>query len=260
MHPPVQATTILRGPLAPKAIGQDGKLSNPGAGQPVDTLVELKPSKYIPFGYRGGNMEILQVLTFSDTSAATGRINTPMANNGVFYDGDPTDIMDWSEISDGNTPGDRRMIASMGPFDLQPGAINEIIVAYSAYQDSTLSHLENVSAIYRNTEKLHELFDNCFQDPCSFTVGTEPSSITNIDLKVVPNPNDGSFNLEYNSGDVFEIVDVSGKLIEFGPLPEAFRNENNKTNFILKGLENGVYFMKVKGDKELGIVKFVVKQ
>ena len=49
------------------------------------------------------------------------RDNSLMENNGIFYDGAPNNLTEWSEVSAGNLPGDRRMLASFGPFDLDPG-------------------------------------------------------------------------------------------------------------------------------------------
>ncbi len=46
-------------------------------------------------------------------------------SNFVFW-GDPGDRSQWSECACNNTPGDRRFIFSSGPFQLIPGAINDI--------------------------------------------------------------------------------------------------------------------------------------
>ena len=46
-------------------------------------------------------------------------------SNFVFW-GDPGDNSQWSECACSNTPGDRRFIFSSGPFQLLPGAINDI--------------------------------------------------------------------------------------------------------------------------------------
>ena len=46
-------------------------------------------------------------------------------SNFVFW-GDPSDCSQWSECACNNTPGDRRFIFSSGPFQLIPGAINDI--------------------------------------------------------------------------------------------------------------------------------------
>ncbi len=46
-------------------------------------------------------------------------------SNFVFW-GDPSDNSQWSECACGNNPGDRRFVFSSGPFQLFPGAINDI--------------------------------------------------------------------------------------------------------------------------------------
>lgn len=46
-------------------------------------------------------------------------------SNYVFW-GDPSDNTQWSECACGNNPGDRRFVFSSGPFQLIPGAVNDI--------------------------------------------------------------------------------------------------------------------------------------
>lgn len=46
-------------------------------------------------------------------------------SNYVFW-GDPSDNTQWSECASTNNPGDRRFVFSSGPFQLVPGAINDI--------------------------------------------------------------------------------------------------------------------------------------
>lgn len=48
----------------------------------------------------------------------------PVSN--FVFTGDPSDNTQWSECACGNNPGDRRFIFSSGPFQLRPGAINDI--------------------------------------------------------------------------------------------------------------------------------------
>ncbi len=50
---------------------------------------------------------------------------TGPVSNFVFW-GDPSDNTQWSECASNNNPGDRRFIFSSGPFQLKPGAINDI--------------------------------------------------------------------------------------------------------------------------------------
>ena len=252
---------MLRGPWAPKVFDSNGELQNPSPGHlgDPDTIVEIKPTYYVPFGYDNGNMGTPSGLDYFKYLSGTWKDNTLMENNGVFYDGEPSDPTAWSEVSDGNTPGDRRMLATFGPFRLYPGAVNEIIIAYSAYQDTAISHLQNVSAVYYNTEQLQMAFDNCFEDVCSYTVGTSAPSLQRSDLRIYPNPNDGNFVLEYESGTWYEVIDVTGRVLMSGHLPTVTQGGNGVLTFNVSALNQGIYFLKVSGNQGTGITKFVVK-
>ena len=257
-NPPVQAAVLLRGPLAPKVFDLNGDLQNPGPGEWGDTIVELSPTFYVPFGYNGGNMGTPSGPDYFNYLSGTWKDGSAMENNGVFYDGEPANPEEWSEVSDFNLSGDRRMLATFGPFDLNAGAINEVIVAYSAYRDTTLSHLENVSSIYYNTDQLMAAFDNCFEDVCSYTVGTNAPAKQPSDLRVYPNPNDGNFVLEYESGDRYEVLDVAGRVLASGSLPAVVQHAGGVYTFDISTLNQGIYFLKVSGEKGSSIEKFVL--
>ncbi|MEL6862760.1 MAG: hypothetical protein AAFP19_00005, partial [Bacteroidota bacterium] len=78
------------------------------------------------------------------------------------YPDDPNDPNGDSEVSAGNTPGDRKVLASMGPFRLDPGAVNEFIVAYSALQNSDNTILQNVSALTDHVDQVQAFYDSCY--------------------------------------------------------------------------------------------------
>lgn len=69
----------------------------------------------------------------------------------------------WSEITAGNQPFDRRFLQSAGPFTLQPGAVNDIVVgalwARGFYNDNKGSVCEILTA----DDIAQSLFDNCFR-------------------------------------------------------------------------------------------------
>ena len=69
----------------------------------------------------------------------------------------------WSEVSAGNQPFDRRFLQSAGPFTLQPGAVNDIIVGTvwaRGYHDANLG---SVCELLTADDIAQSLFDNCFR-------------------------------------------------------------------------------------------------
>jgi hypothetical protein len=69
----------------------------------------------------------------------------------------------WSEASVGNTPGDRRMMQSAGPFTLQPGAVNYITVGAVWARAANGGTSASVALMRTTDDKAQRLFDNCFR-------------------------------------------------------------------------------------------------
>ena len=70
---------------------------------------------------------------------------------------------DWSEVTAGNPPADRRFIQSAGPFTLEPGDYNNITMGIVWAQGSSGDPLESVSLMRQADDKAQALFDNCFE-------------------------------------------------------------------------------------------------
>jgi hypothetical protein len=69
----------------------------------------------------------------------------------------------WTEVTAGNTVGDRRFMQSAGPFKLLPGAVNNITVGVVWARATTGDNLSSVEAMRKADDKTQALFDNCFQ-------------------------------------------------------------------------------------------------
>jgi hypothetical protein len=77
-------------------------------------------------------------------------------------------------------------------------------------------------------------------------------------IKIYPNPNNGNFTLSYQLINVTEadvsVEDITGKLIYTAKLDV----QNRSIKMDLSNLRNGIYFVKVKGNKEIISVNKVV--
>lgn len=69
----------------------------------------------------------------------------------------------WSEVSAGNQPFDRRFLQSAGPFTLQPGAVNDIVVGAVWARGFTNQNLGSVCELLTADDVAQALFDACFQ-------------------------------------------------------------------------------------------------
>jgi len=67
----------------------------------------------------------------------------------------------WSECAVGNDPDDRRFVQSSGPFRLDPGATNEVIVG-AVWVDNIDYPCPSFSRLLNADRVAQALFDNCF--------------------------------------------------------------------------------------------------
>lgn len=82
---------------------------------------------------------------------------TGIGTNGQVLNGN------WSEETEGNTPADRRMLQSAGPFTLEPGAVNYITVGAVWARAANGGPSASVALMRTTDDKAQHLFDNCFR-------------------------------------------------------------------------------------------------
>ncbi len=127
-NPPIFGTDFFQGPI--KYIFDDGAI--------VDS-VRLGMSSFLYYnndftvignpevaahyyGYMSGSWKDGSPFTYG----GNGYGGTELSN--FIFPSDPSDPEGWSECTESNTPADRRYLQSAGPFQLLPGAKNEIVM------------------------------------------------------------------------------------------------------------------------------------
>jgi hypothetical protein len=85
--------------------------------------------------------------------------------------------------------------------------------------------------------------------------GIENNVASTIGAVVYPNPNTGSFTIELNNGSVktIEVMDLTGRIILTNTL------SNDKADFNISGLSNGIYYVRVQSNNSVEVIK-IVKQ
>jgi hypothetical protein len=78
-------------------------------------------------------------------------------------DTDPNNSTVWSEISENNTPADRRFLQSAGPFTLQPGAVNYVTVGAVWARAGSGGPAASVELLRVTDDKAQSLFNACFR-------------------------------------------------------------------------------------------------
>ncbi|MBQ0160732.1 MAG: hypothetical protein KBT28_08970 [Bacteroidales bacterium] len=85
-------------------------------------------------------------------------------NSDHYYWGTDGNVVDdWSEVTAGNTPNDRRFMQSAGPFTLKPGALNYVTVGIPFAQASSGNAWQSVELLREIDDVCQALFENCFK-------------------------------------------------------------------------------------------------
>lgn len=126
--------------------------------------IDGTPMTYGGDGY-GGSTQCHYMFPCTPAGAAGG--------SGSYVNTDPTGCgtnnvvqsQEWDEVHEKNQPGDRRFIESSGPFTLQPGAVNYVIVGCVWDRPSTngLGNVYPIGLIQQDADLAQGLFDNCFK-------------------------------------------------------------------------------------------------
>jgi hypothetical protein len=109
------------------------------------------------YGYLSGSWKDGSPFTFGGNGYG-GTEPTPF-----MFPSDPSDPTGWSECTEANAPADRRYLQSSGPFRLEPGATNEVVIgAVWVRPPSSGGCLTNFDQIFLADQKAQALFDADF--------------------------------------------------------------------------------------------------
>ncbi len=151
----------------------------------------------------------------------------------------------WSEETSGNQPGNRRGIASMGPFTFEAGSVEFIdialVTAPGGQEQNSKDLLQNyVSSIRTDYLKNPMEFGNQY-------VGIGEAIEKETSLKIYPNPVNGDFvyfELEQTNSVDYKIYNAAGQLVLSGKLPKQ-----KQQDLFVGDLEPGWYILEVQVGK-----------
>ncbi|PKP22751.1 MAG: hypothetical protein CVU05_02515 [Bacteroidetes bacterium HGW-Bacteroidetes-21] len=284
LNPPCQSIVVLNGPWAPENDGldndHDGDIdemwestgmsgftyfnnSSSALGNPVTAEDGYN---YLNASWRDGSH-----LQYGETGYNTGGVNCQ-----YMFPGRPTTDPygwgtggipqeDWSEESENNSPGDRRGLASMGPFAWTPGEIQYIDIAYvwsradsggvHAGVSKNQEETADVIAWYKNGGTMPWItggnFPNC--DPIQNTV--YQNELTSSSFFLHPNPASDKVMVSSslpNDNYSIELINYSGQKVA------QYQGKGN-TKLDISGFAKGIYIVRVIGRQQIESRKLIIE-
>ncbi len=189
--------------------------------------------------------------TWLDGSPFLDDSNQPTS---FIYSGDPNNSVEWSEISSGNPPGDRRMVANiLKEYPLV--AFEEYKLSFAVLFAQDTSNLASVEKLFQLTDEVQYFYDNSMIADC-FGSNVGLSESVADQFKLFPNPTRGVITIvlpENMTHACIQIQNVSGELIWKG-VGDDLMNEQ-----ISLGVSSGVYFVTVQSDRGTHTQKLIVE-
>lgn len=175
LNPPACGIDFFQGPLADPNDGidnnKDGVIDEPGEQIIMSKFIYYNNVNNTPDGNPSGAAQHYKYLRgiWGDDQVIT------YGGNGRDAANPPCDYMfpgltdpafpttDWTEVTAGNTPEDRRFMQSAGKFTLLPGAVNYITTGLVWARASSGGPAASVNLMKLADSKAQAIFDNCFQ-------------------------------------------------------------------------------------------------
>jgi hypothetical protein len=275
---PAQGFAVVKGPLATTADGID----NDNDGIVDETGEECRLSRFVY--HRSGfpavaaqQGEPVNCTDFYGYMNGQWLDGTPFTCGGLGYGGstathwifsgdpnhtgvdtDPSNTCGyWTEASAGNTPSDRRLILSTGPFNLGAGQTTEIEYAFVTSFDSTSStnsNLRSVEKLQTDVQNVNQYYNLANKPACTDNPVSIKNRFKEDHFTVYPNPAN-SFITVHSTADnlktTYEMMDVLGKLI--------FKTESSVNDVVIpvSDLKPGIYFLRLRANGETTVRKII---
>jgi hypothetical protein len=152
----------------------------------------------------------------------------------------------WTDASAGNQYGDRRGLASMGPFTFEAGSVEYLDIAYV-----TAPYTEEKASKELLQDYIAEIRQDYLENPMNF--GFQYTGIEEVNQKeslliVYPNPIDGDeirFEIDESTNTTYVIYNTAGQVVQSGSLPAQSQQLLN-----VGSLNNGWYLLEIKTNEK----------
>jgi len=154
----------------------------------------------------------------------------------------------WTEVTAGTKPGDRRGIGSVGPFTFHPGEMKELDLAFVFARDYTSPDtLASVAKLMQMIDIVRNAFTtNKVPGGGSFMMTPELPELKSLNCKVYPNPAVSKvhlvFDLPVKEQTTLRLIDFQGRMIQLLSLVSG----TTETVLDVSGLSQGLYLLVIQ--------------
>ncbi|MBA4304973.1 MAG: hypothetical protein C0424_12160 [Sphingobacteriaceae bacterium] len=291
LNPPAQGIYMLKGPAAPPADGIDNNRN----GVIDESGEDVAISSFIYFNNDGtpiGNPTNSQ--DFYNYSRAIWKDNTPMVYGGSGYPGStgsttlPAKFMfpgttdsigwglggttaspviapfQWTETNPGpgaspNVPADRRGLVSMGPFNLNTDATQELTVALVYSRGNNGAASSRLKLLNQDAPRIKQWFAQGNFPSCLDLTGLSIRDMhqPRLQVNMYPNPSQGrvTFSVDDEAPTSIELFDMQGRKL----LTQHFAGETTY-HLSVEHLPVGLYMVHVKQEKGMATLKLLLQR
>ncbi len=171
---------------------------------------------------------------------------------------DTTLYANWSEITEGNMPSDRRMLGSKEIENFESGDVICLDYASIFARDTTLSSQEQLNQLFTLAESVQDFYDNQY-DNCNdlSDLSTVEININNQDLISIHQTNNLitlSLTKPLNSDLHINMVDALGRSVS----RQVLKQGEMTFNFNISNTNKGVYFIQCRNKEVNNNVKTII--
>lgn len=243
-YPPAQAITFLN-----QSMSAFVYYNNCSSGPTCDPQVSGEYYNYMRAIWRDNTR-----MLYGGNGHAAGQGTTGPETNFMFT-GDPVTLEGWSEISQVNSPGDRRGLGSVYVGDFAPGDRFCLDLAYVFGQDPEGNNIGSVGQLKGNIIEVQAFYNQHFLGSCDDLIPTnlDESVYYNKTPKVFPNPVKSEITIwfeEQNQYD-FYLYNSKGELL----LNQQVNSELFQLN--MDKFSNGVYVIQIISENRFFVERFL---
>ena len=155
----------------------------------------------------------------------------PGNSDPLFWGTNGVAVDDWTEVTAGNQPHDRRFMQSAGPFTLKPGALNYITIGIPFAQAPSGTAYSSVELLREIDDVCQALFENCFKvldGPDAPTLVVQEMSNEVVLYVKYDNPSSNNYGEKYFEIDpaiVRSYTDANGNTVLYSDDQRSYKFE-----------------------------------